>query len=207
MHGLQWYSFLLTETLKYSVLRQSQRKPRSYRDPHRKVASCSPLWSHEKHNVRHRCTFPPANPDSSHVVADGIPGCSSSAGVQQLGEVMGIPASWAQSEALKRLKPQLSRPQGLNQSGLHGGKITQISLQRTQKHLLNSSVWLSSVVSRAFMKDSVTKWKLMNHLCILVHWYFLCATTITLKSVQFRSLLYKAAWKHQTETLWGNGRH
>lgn len=103
-------------------------------------------------------TFPPTDPDGSHVVATGIPGCSRSAGVQQLGEVMGIPESWAQSQTLNRLKPQQSRPQGLNQSGLHGGKIAPISLQRTRKHLENSSVWLSR-------ENSGTLWTFYRFCC------------------------------------------
>lgn len=92
-------------------------------------------------------------------------------------KVMGIPLSWAQRAALKRLKPQQSRPQGLIQSGLHGGKITQISLQRAQKHLPSSLVWLSSPLSQS--SSNIQSVKAHEWSTYTFHWDLFSAVTKT----------------------------
>lgn len=107
---------------------EAQREPCCCRDPRRTVSSCDPT---------------------------GLPGCPAAAALQESRTLRGngIPVSWAQSQTLKRPKPQQSTPQGFNQSGLHGGKTDPVSLQRTQKRLQSSSAWLSRLVSREFRNN------------------------------------------------------
>lgn len=118
---------------KHQVLRQSQRKPCSSRGPHRKVLWCSPLWSPSK-------TAPP--PQSSDSGLQWLMGYLLAAAALWEAcnrKVMGIPASWGRA--------RLWRGSNHNRADLrarsnHGGKISQISLHRTEKHLLK----LSSII-------------------------------------------------------------